>query len=127
MCRRIIERLVIAITAIVLAMLAWDALEDRQGKAQGAADARRDLQAGTIRLKGCGKPQYWLSDYQSLLMNRYDVEYEHVAGCMPNSFQSAYTFSYNETMKPTCEQRSIDFNRLRIEARSLAEARIHSH
>lgn len=68
---------------------------------------------------------YWQSDYVSLLANRYGVEYEHVAGCVPNPFQSAYTFSYNETMKPLHSQKSIDPIRVAVEAKSLAEARIH--
>ena len=119
--------LVMAFVAFVFGIFVWDEVSEQRGRAQGFADAQRDLGKGQIGLTGLGKPMYWSADHKKLLADRYNVEYEHVAGCVASPYQHGYIFSYNETMKPALDKRSIDFDRLYSEAKSLAEARIHAH
>jgi hypothetical protein len=108
--------------ALILASFLWHEISHRCGELKGVADADSDLRAGIVGLKGCGKPMYWSAGFKEILANEYSVEYEHVAGCTPTPFQSAYVAGYNRIMKDVLERRGVNVNDVMATARSFANA-----
>jgi hypothetical protein len=51
----VINWLVIAFFVFVFGTFVWDGVAERRGRAQGLADAHRDLEAGKLGRKGIGK------------------------------------------------------------------------
>src|SRR5437762_8301686 len=105
---RIVNSLILAYVGFALASLAWNGACEQRGRAQGLADAQRDVRTGRIGVKGFGKPMYWHRAYVALLSERYGVTYEHVAGCVPRPFDFGYIAAYNEAMKPAWEAQEVD-------------------
>lgn len=115
----------VLLPVFVLGSLLQEEIAEQRGRSQGTVDAQRDIEEGKLALKGSGKPMYWDRDYKSILAERFGIEYEHVAGCVPSPYQRGYIFSYKEVVKPFLDEREINFDQLVSEAKSQADARMH--
>jgi hypothetical protein len=85
---------------------------------QASADAGRDIDQGTLRLKTYGLPPRGESEYARLLEERYGVELNRVAGCAVMEPTIEYVRHYNNRMIREMERRHgpIDLGALRDEA-----------
>ncbi len=76
------------------------------GKIQGRADARKDLQAGKLRMETMGPPPApWEGTYERLLKERHGIEYAWVAGCIVSERVVSHATSYNEIMEAEIDRR----------------------
>jgi hypothetical protein len=116
-----VEFIVFVLIAAVVGSLSWSYVAEMQGRAQGVADAQRDLAAGVVGVKGFGKRMYWHRQYESILSERFEVQYEHVAACTPNQFDWAYIRAYNNAMSPAWRSKGVDLAAISTEARECAK------
>ena len=72
---------------------------------EGKAQARRDLSAGKMVLRTYGKAAKWRDAYAELLLNRYKVELQSVAGEEVSERQREETHGYNSVMKEAIRSR----------------------
>lgn len=76
------------------------------GELKGRADARKDLQAGKLRIETMGPPPApWEVTYVKLLKERYGITYSWVAGCIVNDRVSGHARAYNQIMEAEIERR----------------------
>jgi len=67
---------------------------------KGRTDARKDLQAGNLRLETMGLPPApWEGAYERLLKERYGIRYSWVAGCVVSEGIIGHAKGYNEIME----------------------------
>jgi hypothetical protein len=87
-----------AVFALFLVML-------RRPEDRGAAEAERDISAGTLRLKTYGLPAPWFGTYSSLMKTRLGVELQGVAGCDVDEGLRRSVNGYNARMETEIAKR----------------------
>ena len=69
------------------------------GEIKGRADARKDLQAGKLRVETMGfPPAPWEKTHERLLKERYGIEFQWVADCVVSEGIIGHAKGYNEIM-----------------------------
>lgn len=116
----IVDLLVLSVTALLLGNMAWQSIDEWRGSSSGAPDAKQDLAAGVIGIKGYGKPSPWQGHFQTILSMRFNARYDHQPSCGVSPYDRCYIEAYNEVMAPSLSSKGINLEALRVEARSMA-------
>lgn len=94
--------LLLAASAVLLAALGCGDPKARW-RAEGRAEAERNLAAGKLGLKTYGLPAPWSWKYRDIAREKLGVEFNAVAGCVVDDELVERAAGYNEPM-----QREID-------------------
>jgi hypothetical protein len=78
--------------------LAVGAMLIQSPEGAGAAEARRDIAAGKLRLKTYGLTAPWFGNYTNLMKSRLGVETVSVAGCVVDDGLIRNVAGYNARM-----------------------------
>jgi hypothetical protein len=75
--------LIVAITLLtaIRPCSAQENAEDNAGYLRGKAEAQRDIQSGTVKVKTYGLAGSWITTYGRLLKDRHGINLDTVAGC----------------------------------------------
>jgi hypothetical protein len=99
-----VRRLMLAVAALAgvfaVAAVLYQSPEDA-----GAAEARKDIAAGNLRLKGYGLPAHWFGQYSNLMKSRLGVEIKWVAGCVVDDRLTRNVAGYNARMEKEIAKR----------------------
>ena len=93
-----VRRLMLAI-AVLAGGLAVGAVLSQTPEDAGAAEARRDIAAGKLRLKTYGLTAPWFGNYTNLMKSRLGVETVSVAGCVVDDGLIRNVAGYNARME----------------------------
>jgi hypothetical protein len=74
-------------------------------RAEGQAEAERDLAAGRLCQKTYGLPAPWCRGYEALAGQKLGVEFRAVAGCVVDEELIERVAGYNELMRRAIEGR----------------------
>jgi hypothetical protein len=99
-----VRRIMLAIAAVA-GCLAVGAVLIQSPEDAGAAEARKDIAAGKLRLKTYGLPAHWFGNYSNLMKSRLGVETESVAGCVVNDGLIRNVAGYNARMEVEIDRR----------------------
>jgi hypothetical protein len=94
----IIQRLLLFLTVLVALHGCGPKDPKAKWRAEGRAEAERDLAAGKLGLKSYGLPVRWQRKYHEMAREKLGVEYNVVAGCMVDDELVEQTEGYNEPM-----------------------------
>jgi hypothetical protein len=80
------------------------ALDSYEGR-DGTREAKAALREGRLVVLRYGQPAVWVSDYQRILRERYQIEVRTIAGCIVSEGLLAYARDYNAVMRPVIAER----------------------
>lgn len=89
---------------IVLSLLALAGCRARW-QHQGRAEARRDLDAGKLRIKTYGRPAPWAERYYALAKKKLGIEHESIAGSVVDEELVERAEAYNACMMEEINRR----------------------
>lgn len=92
--------------ALVLLLLAWDVNRWVPiPRIRGNIEARLDVKHGRYQELGYGLPVPWRPRYETLLRQRYGVEFEALAGCVVSKSLVDYVAAYNEVSMDAADRK----------------------